>query len=222
MSRIDEIRRVRHGSPSRLIVVDGEPWRCFSVDVIAQLGIVEGDSVDLDDVLARADEIEPRLARDRAIHLLSFRDRSESGLAARLVQDGFSHDAAVAAVDDLVRLGLVDDQRHAEMLARSLVGVKRLGSSGVLRRMIGAGIPEDVASEALCEALDPETELANARRIAESAARKSGATVDKVAAKLVRKGYRTSVALSAARAALSSASDDDGTVADTDPFADDR
>jgi len=212
MATISDIRTPRRGSKQRLIVLDDEPWRTTSADVVARLELEGGIEVEPDDLTGRIDETEPKCAREKAIRLLTYRERSAAGLRDRLMEDGYGEQAAGAVVADLERIGLVDDERFAHALARTMTQARGLGRGRITHELARAGIAEDIASAALEEALPPDAELDAARRLARSAAAKPGATRDKVASKLLRRGYRPAIALAAARAecdeALSRASEE--------------
>jgi len=202
---ITGLRAPRRGSKLRLIELDGEPWRGASSEAIAKAGLAEGDEVTTDELDRALGEADPACARERALRLLSYKDRSSSGLRARLEDDGYPAAIAREVVADLERIGLVDDARYAASYARNLVEIRRFGRSRALREMTSAGIPAEVAGEALDDVLDADAEAATAAALATVAARRSGATVDKVAARLLRRGYSPRIALAAARDAIESA-----------------
>lgn len=203
MAEITAIRAPRRGSKLRIILLDGEPWREASSEVIAKIGIAEGDVLDEDALAEALKGAEPACARDRAIRLLSYRDHSSASMTERLQGDGFSADTARDTVRDLERLGFIDDSRLAAVLARSLVQIRRFGSTRALMEMRRAGIPDELATDAIGELSDPEEEHRVALELARVGAAKSGATVQKVTARLVRRGYSPAVAMRAARAAFS-------------------
>ena len=205
MSLLTEIRTTRHGSKRRQLMLDGEPWRVASSEALALAGLAVGDEVEPADVDDRLSAVEPAAARERAIRLLTFKERSTAGLIERLESDGYPRDVATSVVSDLARIGLVDDDRFAHMLARTITQVRGLGRSRALRELTAAGISPELAEAAVDEALPPDAEFEAARRMADAAARRSGATVDKVAGRLLRRGYRPAVALSVARAAVEAA-----------------
>ena len=195
--------RTRHrGSKSREIFVDGDLWRAIPADVASQLGLEVGDEIDASDLEQRIAALEPTSARERALRLLTYRERSVHGLRARLEEDGYSEPVAQELVSDLVRCGLVDDERFAYALARTLTQIRGLGRSRALRELDANGIDDELARRALDEALPEDDELTAARALADSAAARSGATVDKVASRLLRRGYRPAIALEAAREAV--------------------
>lgn len=205
MSVLSDIRTSRRGSKLRQVFLDGEPWREASSEALAQAGLHVGDEVDAADVETRLAAVEPVAARERALRLLTYRERSVATLEARLIDDGYPPEVARAVVADLCRVGLVDDERFAHSLARTLTQARGLGRARVLRELAQAGIWEELALVAADEALPQEAEIEAAERLAARAAARSGATVDKVAARLLRRGYRPAVALAAARAALDAA-----------------
>jgi regulatory protein len=205
MATITDIRASGPAHRRRLIAVDGDPWREIPSQLAALLGLEVGDDVDLDDLAGRASVAEPAMARERAIRLLTARERSRSGLASRLVEDGFSSEVARATVDDLARIGLVDDERFAHALVRTLANARSAGRARIARELRDAGIDQTVADAALDDALPPGDETAAARRLASGAAARPGATIEKVAARLVRRGYRPALALDEAKRAIGDA-----------------
>jgi regulatory protein len=220
---LTDIRTPRRGSKLRQLMLDGEPWREACSEAIARIDLTVGADVEPAELEQALAEIEPTCARERAIRLLTFKERSTAGLTDRLTDDGYPPEVARNVVADLARIGLVDDERFAHMLARTVTKVRGLGRSRALRELLAAGIEPELAQTAVDEALPPDEEAETARRLAEAAARRPGATVDRVAGRLLRRGYRPAVALSAARAAVECAGrdcdgDDAGPPEETDPF----
>lgn len=120
-------------------------------------------------------------------------------LEARLVKDGFSEEAAAAAVSRAVRCGLIDDSRYADVLARSRISALR-GLSGIARELEGLGIdPESVEPYAEAFALGDDWEIGRALSILESKPPRAKNARDAAYRRLVQKGYSSSVAASAAR-----------------------
>jgi regulatory protein len=202
MATITDIRPSGPARRRRLISADGDPWREVPSQLAAMLGLSIGDQVDLAALSERIAEAEVRMARERAVRLLTARERSRSGLTSRLIDDGFSSDAARSTVDDLARIGLVDDERFAHALARTLANARGAGSQRIARELRDAGIEETIADAALREALPADDEAVAARRLASAAAARPGATVEKVTARLMRRGYRPSLALAEAKRAV--------------------
>ncbi|HEY5548091.1 MAG TPA: RecX family transcriptional regulator [Coriobacteriia bacterium] len=223
MSVVTEIRTVRRGSKRRLVLLDDEPWRIAPADVLREAGLQVGDTGTDAEMVERLSKVEGRSARDRAVRLLTYRDRSSAELMVRLDEDGYLPQVAADTVTRLLDLGLLDDDRFARALARSLTRTKGLGRSRASREMIARGVDPDAVSAVLEEALPPEDEENAALAQARVFARRVGATRDRVAARLMRKGYAPRIALSAAREACEAIADgpDDGGWDTADPPADD-
>jgi regulatory protein len=202
VATVTDIRRSGPAFRRRTIVLDGDGWRDIPAGLLPLIALEVSDEVDVEELAERIAAAEPELARERAIRLITAKERSRAGLAGRLVDDGFSRSVADATADDLVRIGLVDDERFANALARTLSRARGAGRARIARELQDAGVAEDLASQALEDALDPEQEREAASRLARSATTRAGATVDRIAARLVRRGYRSAVALTAAREAV--------------------
>lgn len=208
MSVLTDIRAPRRGTKERLLVIDGEPLCETSADVVAHLALRAGSTVAVDDLLARIATAAPVCARDRAVRLLTYRDRSESALVARLRDDGYPEQVALAVTADLTRLGFLDDERYAKQLARTLVHAKGLGRARATRELSAKGVDAQLADRVLDELIDPGSEEQAARRLASVEARRAGASVDRVIRRLLRRGYPLTIALRAAKAAFEASADD--------------
>ena len=98
---------------------------------------------------------EPR-AEDVALRALRAADRSRSELDARLEQRGFAADDRRQALDDLERLGYVDDERTAEARAQRLAE-RGYGDVYIRADLERRGLP----TEAALARLEPESERAS-------------------------------------------------------------
>ncbi|WP_295854927.1 regulatory protein RecX [uncultured Microbacterium sp.] len=111
-------------------------------------------------------------------------------------------------IDRFVDLGYLDDAAFAEQLAMSAVERKGEGRRAVAETLRKRGIPRDIAEAALAELPDDDAE--RALEFARSKVRGvDGAEYDaalrRLAGQLARRGYPSSVALTAARTALEEA-----------------
>ncbi|MDO8963236.1 MAG: RecX family transcriptional regulator [Coriobacteriia bacterium] len=205
MPTVTDIRAPRRGSKVRVIVLDDAEWRATSIEVLAPLGVRVGDPVDPDELAGRLERAEPGRARERALRLLSFKERSAHEVRKRLVDDGYCEDVSASVVADLERSGLVDDERFARVLARSLTEIRGLGGSRVLRELAAKGVDADLARRALDEFLPPDAEAAAAAEMAARLALRADARTDRIAGRLVRKGFAPALALRASRDAMAHA-----------------
>ncbi len=202
MALITDIVTPHHRSRRRLLHLDGHEWRMTSSAVVADLGLeighVEPDG-DLADRIARA---EVTHARERALRLLGYRERSVKELASRLEQDGYPHDTAVDTVDSLRASGIVDDARFARALAHSMTSVRGLGRTRLAAELRSKGVDDELVDAVLEESCSPDNEMARATELARALAARTGPDVGRLATRLVRKGYTRSTALRAAKAAV--------------------
>lgn len=192
------IRTHARGSHRRTLVVDGDPWRSIPVEVLRDLDLREGDAVHLDGLSARIGEAAVPRARERALRLLTYRERSSHELESRLADDGYPHEVVRALVADLAASGLIDDSRFAHNYVRMLVVSRGYGRQRAMRELTARGIPEECAREALDAVAPQEDEEARASERARALAR-AGDTPERLASRLVRRGFAASVALRAAR-----------------------
>ncbi len=201
---VSDITPVRTGARARVISLDGAPWRTTSAAAIKLLGLAEGDIVDPVRLAGQLDACEQQAVRERALALLGYRERSEKELRHKLAQDGYADDAIDDVVEAFVRTGLVDDQRLADALARSAAGTKALGRRRAARVLAERGIGGDAAAVVLDRYLPEGHELPRAVELAKRLIR-PGEPVERLAARLARKGFDTSTAFAAARTAAADA-----------------
>ena len=147
-------------------------------------------------------------AKDRALGLLAVRWRSRRELQTRLRAAGFDDDEVTAALEDLERAGLIDDDRFARELARAKSG--RLdGNRSVRSALAKAGVAPQLGEEVVSD-LGGEEERAHA--LAERKASRMTGLAPEVAYRrlhgaLLRRGYGPDLARDAARRALAGVED---------------
>ncbi|MBA4370517.1 MAG: hypothetical protein C0418_02930 [Coriobacteriaceae bacterium] len=190
------------GSRRRTLFIDGEAWMTTSRDVLARLTLEPGDEHDLDDLLSTIAEAIPGACRARAIELLARRDYGTAELVRRLSDEGLPRDGCVRAVAALAVSGYVDDERRAASLARTLVEVRGYGRARALRAMIGRDIDPEAASRALDAVVSADEETERAAALARRLAPAARGSVDRLAARLVRRGFTPGLALRCSREAL--------------------
>lgn len=207
--RLTEIRP--GGGPYRrrvTLYLDGEAWRTTTASVARTLGLAPGDDLLPAAVESAARELEAVEARERALRLLGYREQSVADLRGKLTDDGYPTDIIEPLVSGFARSGLVDDERFADLLARSLVDVRGYGAARARREFARHGLDEGLAARALARVAPAEAEPARALDAARRSRRASD-TVDRMASRLVRRGFSPSVAFSTARTVIGECPDDD-------------
>lgn len=139
--------------------------------------------------------------------------RTRAQLAQLLSARGVPNQTAAQMLDRFTELGLIDDAEYARMWARSRHEVKQ-ASRRVIREELRRKGVEDHDIESALEAIDDGAEHSAALKVAERKVRSTAGLERRVRerrvmAALLRRGYSSSVAASAMRAALQAAEEED-------------
>ena len=145
------------------IYIDGE--YLLTVDEIFwfSCGLVSGDEINEEELTAFEEAAGSRRAFNSALNSLDYRDHSEKEIRAKLLR---KHDADYVdeAVEKLIELDLVNDERYAENYARELFERKRFGKMRIKSELRAKGISANIANAAV-EELFEEEEPDNVQRI---------------------------------------------------------
>jgi regulatory protein len=208
---MSQILRIETAGPARkarrLYLADGTEPRLTSAAVVRRLGLVEGASFDhteLEQLLAAE---EPSAAKERALALLGYRERSVCELRQGLRDSGYGEAVIAPVVARLADLGLVDDGRFAELWIRSRLA-SSIGRRRIEQELIRKGVDHTLVEAAFQEAegtVDDEKKRARAalgRRTASSRKER-----ERLIRRLVNRGFELSVALEAVDEAVGDAPD---------------
>lgn len=179
----------------RLTFSDGWEPRLTAASVVKELGLEAGDQVARDELLASLDELEPTHARERALRMLGYRDRTEHELVRALKDDGYPEAVARAVVDRFVEVELVNDARFASSWVASRTA-SGLGRRRIARELREKGVDDAVAHEALTAIADHD-EVDRARRALRGRTPETRAERDKLLRRLITRGFDMSIALAA-------------------------
>jgi regulatory protein len=153
----------------------------------------------------RAKQDGPRgTAKDRALRLLGVRWRSREELRRRLGAAGFEPQDVELALEDLERVGLIDDRRFSRELVRDQTGRRLAGDRAVRQALRAKGVAPEVVEDALAAAgdeLERATQFA-ARRAARMAGLQPEAVGRRLYGLLTRRGYGPETARQASAEAL--------------------
>ena len=149
------------------IFVDGEYQISLHKSIIEKFSLKEGEEIE-DSLLSSLDEAaQVRRARERLLYSLDRRLHSEKELRQKLFRD-YPPKIIDAAIDELKKLGLVDDRAFAIWFADQRKRVNKKGPYAVMRELVLKGVSKDVAREAVDEAFsDEDDEFASALAVAE-------------------------------------------------------
>ena len=146
MVSIDRLKRRKDGM---IEAISGEECLCLlDEETLEYPGLTEGSLWDWEELWELSLKAQERFAKRKALNLLSRRDYSMEELCGKLEQT-IDHEAAERAVCRMQELGLVDDQKYAERLARDLMERKCFAPPRARRELIQKGVDRDTAQRAV-------------------------------------------------------------------------
>jgi regulatory protein len=135
------------------------------VNVVAKFRLREGLSLSQDQVeQIRHGEVRQECF-DHATKLLGMRLHSRSELRRKLVRAEYGEAVVDAVIEDLTRMGYVDDQRFAKTKAQSAAQHKHHGKRRAMVELMKAGVARETASRAVDDVYEKEDSLAIARQL---------------------------------------------------------
>lgn len=140
-------------------------------------------------------------ARSRIERLIDRREYSEQEVRRKLKDDGYSQKVIDECVGRACNAGLVSDARYADSFIRSKV-YAGWGMSRISRELLQRGIDVEQVEGWPYEYLDPEDELERAVALAQTRSVSGTRAFEKLVRYLCARGYRTGVAVQAARRVL--------------------
>ena len=183
----------RRDRKTTVLLLADETEMTTSSDAIAAAGL-PADTAALDqEQAADVRKAEPVTARDRALHLLGYRERSTSELETRLLDDGYPHPVIESVLQRLLHVGLVDDSRFTSAFIRSKAAAG-WGRSKVLRSLREHAIDVSITEEALDEWLPEEDEVDRAVIFLRSARIETRKDRERALRRLINKGFTFSQA----------------------------
>ena len=140
----------RRGSLYR-VTLDGETAYMIDKNTWDESALDVGSSLDAEKWERLVRRSSKRRAHDRALYLLSLRDYPSKTLRQKVMESGTDAADAAEAVDRMIELGLVNDERYARRLARDLFAFKHFSVRRVAQELQKKGIDRDTAMDAAAE-----------------------------------------------------------------------
>lgn len=200
------IEKTGRSPRQRTILADGEYLTKTSVSVLKAIGLEEGGSSPVGVLREQIARVEPKMALERALKILDYREKSVAQLRDGLAVDGYGEATIEAVIQRLVDLELVSDPRYAEMFVRS----KRSagwGSRRIANGLRQAGVADEIAAAALLEDA-PEQEFERALTFALRKRPNTQIAQKRLVDALVRRGFSFDVARRAATEAFTRTTQD--------------
>lgn len=198
--RVPTLIRIEDAGPDRkarrLFFEGVEHPRTTSAAATRALELNEGQVVDLDDLESALAAVEADQARERALRLLGYRERSVQELRQRLTYDGYPAPIVATTVDRMIELSLVDDARFASAWVRARQNAG-FGPRRIRSELSRAGVSDEIASEALGECGEERDEIDRAREALRGRTASDRADRDRLVRRLVSRGFSLQTAIAA-------------------------
>ena len=167
ITRITEQRR----SPNRRnVFLDGKFAFGCNLNVVARFRLRAGMSLTADQVREIEHGEVKQECFDAAVQFLQARLHSRAEMYRKLSRREWGGEVIDAVLEDLARLGYLDDERFAKTKALSAAQHKQHGRRRAFLELIRSGVKGDVADKALGEVYNDADTLAVARALAEKQA----------------------------------------------------
>ena len=171
------------------LLLDDEYKITTDIDFWAENYIKDGTDIDEDEWQELVDKINYKKAVNKCFDLLSRRDHSVKELKTKLLRT-VDEDNAQRAIEHMLELGYLNDEKYAEALLSHLIENKNMSSSHIRQEMFKRGVPSDIIAQRL-----EDTEIDNVSSVKEliltkyrnKLAAENGR--EKVIAALMRKGF---------------------------------
>lgn len=153
----------------------------------------------------RSSRSQPRSLHERALGLLSVRARSRAELRRRLLAAGFSSVEIDEELDNLARVGLVDDEAFARAAVEEGTGRRLRGSRAIQASLAARGVDRSTIERVMAESGGDEEARAVAlarSRVSRLADLPREVAARRLAEHLARRGYAPGLARRAAAEAL--------------------
>jgi regulatory protein len=183
------------GRPNRRrIYLDGRFAFSVKLNVVAKFRLREGMELSSAQLAAIEQGEIRQECLDRAMKYLSGRLHSREELRKKLIRQEYSQQLIDEVLDELRRLGYVDDARFAKTKALSAAQHKHHGPRRAMMELMRAGVKKEVAEVAVGEVYESNDNVAEARKLAQKQAARLKKLDPQVARRrlagmLVRRGF---------------------------------
>ena len=184
--RVTDLNPTRRGRMS--LFVGGEFQFSLDLETLAKSGLSVGDTLSQSALADLREQSDERRAKDKALNYLSLRAYGSAELLQKLCRV-FDEDTAGAAVAEMARLGLLDDEAFAR---RRAAWWQQQGKStrDIRTKLLALGLPRTLIDDALAS-LSGDADEAALRRVIEKQylAKLARGEREKVLAALARRGF---------------------------------
>ncbi len=194
-SRIVAIEAAGPKRRARRLVFDDGSEILTAAAIVRALSVNAGEERRVDELTARIADVELDAARERALGLMGYRDRSSADLRSALLGDGYTPATVDSVISRLTDLQLVDDERFAMAYARTRAA-GGYGCRRTERELNRMGVEADLSARATREACE-DSELERAVAALRGARPATPKERDRLLRRLVSRGFDLSTAFAA-------------------------
>lgn len=174
MGVITAIEAQKRRGDRRSIFVDGDFVAGAHEEVILALGLRVGQTFDNERLTQVIKQETSRKALEKALRLLSYRDRTKSEIQKRLLGDDFPEDIVDDVIGRLLDMGYLDDRQFSRDWVKTRTIAKPMGRTRLAWELRAKGVDAPAVEEAL-EGLDENAEYELALSLAQKKAERSDA-----------------------------------------------
>ena len=154
------------------IFVDGKFAVGAHEEAIAALNLRVGQTFDSERLAEVVNKETLRKARESALRLISYRDRTESEIRKRLVGNDFPEEIVDNVIDQLFRMGFLDDEKFSRDWVKMRTLSRPMGRTRLAWELKAKGVEQLKVEEAL-EHVDENAEYEMALSLVRKKAEKS-------------------------------------------------
>jgi regulatory protein len=174
MQTVTKISTSKRHPHRRQVYLDGKLALACNVTVVARYRLREGMTV-TEEKLREIEQGEIRQnCMDRAMRFIESRLHSRVELQRKLRRAEFSVQLIEQVLDELTRLGVVDDQRFSRARLSLVMGQKRHGRRRALTDLLQRGVSRKTAEQTIGQTYSAGADATNARALAEKHAARLG------------------------------------------------
>ena len=166
MPTITKIAEQKRRANRRSVFLDGQFAFGCNINVVAKFRLREGLALTAEQVGQIRDGEVRQECFDDALRALQVRLHSRKELAKKLARKEFGDAVVQAVLDDLERLGYLNDAQFAKTKAMSAAQHKHHGKRRAKIELMKSGVDADTADQALGDVYDAHDSVAVARELA--------------------------------------------------------
>lgn len=144
---------VKHKNNPAMIQIYIDNSYAFSIpeEEYLRMNLYEKQEITAEEIKKIQEEINVKLAKQRAIRMLATRDRTEYEVKTRLIQLGFDEISAEGAVLQLKSIGYINDRLFASKYISDRLKLKPQSKKALVYELEKKGIAPDVIAEVMNE-----------------------------------------------------------------------